>query len=142
MNSIPGRLIGIDVGEKRVGLARTDPMQMFPSAIGTFDPKGSLERISDECASEQVAGFVVGWPQRDENSPSDAMKMVDRFIKKLEGRFPGIPVYKVDEYLSSQEAMQVMIQSGVPRHKRREKGRLDQVAASLILERYLQSRRC
>jgi len=115
-------------------------MQLFPTAIGTFDPKTSLARIQEECASGHVAGFVVGWPQRDQDDPSEAMKMVDRYILKLQGRFPGLPVYKVDEYLSSQEAMEVMIQSGVPRHKRREKGRLDQVAASLILERYLQSR--
>lgn len=115
-------------------------MQLFPSVIGTFDPKASLGRIAEECASESVAGFVVGWPQRDQDEPSDAMKMVDRYIQKLQKRFPGVPVHKVDEYLSSQEAMQIMIQSGVPRHKRREKGRLDQVAASLILERYLESR--
>lgn len=139
MNILPGRLIGIDVGQKRVGLARTDPMQLFPSAIGTFTPKESLLHIEEECLAGQVAGLVVGWPQRDQDEPSDAMKMVERYIKKLHARFPSLPVYKVDEYLSSQEAMQVMIESGVPKHKRREKGRVDQVAASLILERYLQS---
>lgn len=140
MSTLPGRLIGIDVGQKRVGLARTDPMQLFPSAIGTFTPKESLQHIESECATGSVTGFVVGWPQRDQDVPSESMRMVERFIKKLNARFPNLPVYKVDEFLSSQEAMQIMIESGVPKHKRREKGRVDQVAASLILERYLQSR--
>jgi putative Holliday junction resolvase len=138
---LPGRLIGIDVGRKRVGLSRTDPMQLFPSAVGTFSPSESLEEIARQVRSEgPVAGFVVGMPRRHDEGPSEAETMVESYLKKLRGRFPDIPVHVVDEFLSSREAVGILVRSGVPKHKRREKGRIDQAAASVILQRYLESK--
>lgn len=141
MHPLPGRLIGIDVGLKRVGLSRTDPMQLFPNAVGTFTPSESMDEIARQVSSEgPVAGFVVGMPRRHDEGPSGAETMVESYLKKLRGRFPDIPIHAVDEFMSSREAMGILVQSGVPRHKRREKGRIDQAAASVILQRYLESK--
>lgn len=140
-----GRLVGVDVGASRVGLARTDPLQIIPSSIGTFAPKESLEQIA-RCIEQEgpVSGIVVGWPLQEgqmEGDPlSSTQQLVQRYVNKLKGRFPHMPVHLVDEYLSSREAMGILVGSGVPKSKRREKGRLDAAASCVILQRYLQSR--
>lgn len=140
-----GRLIGVDVGASRVGLARTDPLQIVPSPIGTYAPKESLERIARFLSEEgPVAGFAVGWPVREGQSegdpPNPTQELVLRYVRRLQGRFPGIPVRLVDEYLSSREAMGLLVDSAVPKGRRREKGRLDAAAACVILQRVLAGR--
>lgn len=138
--SLPGRLIGIDVGAKRVGLSRTDPMRIIPSPIGTFDPKESLKQIEEHVRTQgPVTGFVIGWPLNARGEASDSMKMVQDFASALERRFPNVPVHKVDEFKSSVEAMENLVQAGVPKGKRRDKARIDAAAASVLLQRYLAS---
>jgi putative Holliday junction resolvase len=134
-----GRLIGIDVGSKRVGLSRTDLLRTIPNPVGTFSQEESflqIKKIFDEGA---VLGFVIGWPLTTAGEESDAVKMVQNYIIKLEKDFPGVPIYKVDERFTSIQAVDLLVDSGVPKMKRREKGRIDVAAASIILQNFLES---
>lgn len=116
-------------------------MQLFPTPIGTFDPKESLRQIEEQVRSQgPVSGFVIGWPLNAQGDASDAMGPVASYLARLQRRFPTIPVHKVDEFKSSIEAMHHLVEAGVPRDKRRQKGRIDAAAASVILQRYLSSK--
>lgn len=136
-----GRLLGIDVGSKRVGIARTDFMRMISAPVGTFNPSNSFKEISRQIKNEgPILGIVVGWPLTPEGDSTTATPLVVKFIKKLKEDFPDIPVYKMDERFSSKEASQIMIDAGVPKKKRFKKGRLDQAAAAHILQQFLEAR--
>lgn len=135
-----GRLIGIDVGTKKVGLARTDLLRTSANAVGTFSPDDSLKEI-EKMANEEypVTGFVVGWPLTPDGEEADATRMVDRYLKRLNKAFPDIPVHLIDERYSSLTAVKNMIEAGVPRGKRRERGRIDMAAAAFLLQQYIES---
>lgn len=138
MNSF-GRIIGIDVGTKRVGLARSDLLRTSANPAGTFSPDEAIAEISKLHREQPILAFAVGWPLTTSGEESGATKMVDTFIKKLNRHFSEVPVYKIDERYSSKRAVQTMIKSGIPRKKRREKGRVDQTAAALILQQFLET---
>jgi putative Holliday junction resolvase len=122
-----------------VGLSRTDLLRTIPNPVGTFSQEESflqIKKIFDEGA---VLGFVIGWPLTTAGEESDAVKMVQNYIKKLEKDFSGVPIYKVDERFTSIQAVDLLVDSGVPKMKRREKGRIDVAAASIILQNFLES---
>lgn len=133
-----GRIIGIDVGTKRIGLARTDLLRISANPAGTFAPDEIFSEIEALKGEHPVHAFVVGWPLSASGEESGATEMVERFIKKLKKHFPSVPVYKVDERYSSVQAVQTLINSGVPKKKRREKSRIDQTAAAIILQKFLE----
>lgn len=135
-----GRIIGIDVGTKRTGLARTDLLRTSANPIGTFDSHEVFEELDKLVGNknERVVKIVVGWPLTPEGNEGDATKRVEKFIDKLDARYPDIKIEKIDERYTSKEAVQAMIDAGVPRKKRREKERIDQVAAAIILQKYLE----
>lgn len=135
-----GRIIGIDVGTKRTGLARTDLLRTSANPIGTFDSHEVFEELDKLVSNknERVVKIVVGWPLTPEGNEGDATKRVEKFIDKLDARYPDIKIEKIDERYTSKEAVQAMIDAGVPRKKRREKERIDQVAAAIILQKYLE----
>ncbi|MFV1883213.1 MAG: Holliday junction resolvase RuvX [Balneola sp.] len=131
------RLVGIDVGKKRIGIAQTDLLQTIASPVGTFSPEEvfpHLKKITEQSAVEK---FIVGWPLMPDGSEGSSIDMVKEFIKKLENEFPGIPVHKADERNTSTKAMRLMIEAGVSKKKRREKERVDRIAAAVILQNYL-----
>jgi len=134
-----GRLVGIDVGTKRVGVARTDLLRTVANPVGTFPPDEVLNVIAGFQDSHPVVGFVVGWPLTTSGEKGKATEMVEDFIKKLEKRFPGISIHRVDERYSSQEAMNTLINAGVSQKRRGKKGRVDQTAAALLLQHFLES---
>jgi putative holliday junction resolvase len=134
-----GRIIGIDVGTKRVGLARSDLLRTSANPAGTFSPDEAIAEISKLHQEQPILAFVIGWPLTTTGEASDATKMVDAYIKKLNRKFPEVPVYKIDERFSSKRAVKTLIDSGTPRKKRREKGRVDQAVAALILQEYLET---
>lgn len=135
-----GRLLGVDVGSKRVGLARTDPYRTFAGPVGTFTVSESFDEIKIQVEKHgPVIGIVVGWPLTPQGTPTDATGLAVSFIRKLEKDFPDIPIYKTDERYSSKEAGKILAQSGVPKKKRQQKGRLDQAAAAHILQQFLES---
>ncbi|WP_340106871.1 Holliday junction resolvase RuvX [Rhodohalobacter sp. 8-1] len=136
----PGRMIGIDVGGKRVGMARSDPFKSFASPIGTFSPNESFEEIKRQIENAgPVIGFVVGWPLTPQGDRTHATGLVEEYIKKLNKKFPDIETFMVDERFSSRDARKILVESGVPKKKRSEKGRVDQAVAAYLLQQFLES---
>ena len=133
------RLIGIDVGKKRCGLAQTDLLKTIASPVGTFSPDEIISEISRIVEKSPVEGFVVGWPLTADGREGSATNMAQEFINRLSNLFPTIPVTKVDERYTSSNAKEVMVKIGIPKKKRRQKERVDRIAAALILQSYLDS---
>ncbi len=135
-----GRFLGVDVGSKRVGLARTDLLKTAANPIGTFTPKESIQEIERQIKTEgPVCGIVVGWPLTPEGESTNATSLVIDYIEVLEKKFKDIKIYKMDERFSSRQALNIMVKSGVPKMKRRQKGRVDKAAAALILQQFLEA---
>lgn len=130
----------MDVGSKRVGLARTDLLRRSVNPIGTFTPKNSFLEIEKQILSEgPVKALVIGWPLTPQGDPTHATPLASDFYKKLKKKYPEIDIFKFDERYSSREALRLMAESGVPKKKRQKKGRLDQAAAALILTQFLEA---
>ncbi|MFD2531652.1 Holliday junction resolvase RuvX [Gracilimonas halophila] len=133
------RLIGIDVGKKRVGIAQTDLLKTIATPVGTFSPEEvftEIKKINDQFPVEK---FVIGWPLSLSGEEGSATQMVEKFIKKLRNYFPDIEIVKIDERYTSNQARTLMVEAGIPQKKRKEKGRVDRIAAAIILQNYLDS---
>lgn len=112
-----GRIIGIDYGKKRIGLAVTDPLQMFASPLNTVSPGEFDIFITDYLKKEEIDAFVIGYPVQMNNQPSESVKYINPFIRKLKKIFPGKLIHLVDERFTSKIAMQTMIAGGVKKRK-------------------------
>lgn len=135
-----GRIIGIDVGGKRVGLARSDPFKSFASPVGTFSPDESFDEIERQIKSAgPVTGFVVGWPLTPQGDRTHATGLVEKYVNKLKKKFPDIEIFMIDERFSSRDARKILVESGVPKKKRSKKGRVDQAVAAYLLQQFLES---
>jgi putative Holliday junction resolvase len=132
-----GRILGIDYGKKRVGLAITDPLHIFASPLETVNPEDFDNFINDYLRSEQIDAFVIGYPVQMNNRPSESVKYIDPFIEKLKRAFPGKPVYLVDERFTSRIAFKTMIDGGVKKKDRQDKSMVDRISASIILQSWL-----
>ena len=99
-----GRIIGIDYGNKRIGLAVTDPLQMFASPLTTINPSEFDSYIESYKKTEKIDAFVIGYPRQMNNQPSESVKYIDPFIRKLKKNYPDTPVYCVDERFTSRMA--------------------------------------
>lgn len=119
-------------------MARTDPLRTVPAPAGTWGPGEVFDAIRKELDAGPVAAIVVGWPLSLDDEETEATRMVRSFVKKLKQEFPKVPILRCDERYTSREAVQTMIRSGVPQKKRREKGRVDRIAAALILQQFLE----
>lgn len=135
-----GRIIGIDYGNKRIGLAVTDPMQMFASPLNTVSPAEFNIFITDYLKKEEIDAFVIGYPVQMNNQPSESVKYINPFIRKLKKTFPGKPIHLVDERFTSKIAMQTMIAGGVKKKERQNKSMIDKISASIILQSFIDSR--
>ena len=133
--------LGIDFGERRIGLAKSDPSGLIASAHRTITYKvlnKAIDEIVEEAEKLKVAGIVVGYPVApDEGSGGERCRMVDGFIEKLKKKYDG-PIYRMDERDSTEEAKEIMHRYGKKTGKEREK--LDRLAAAVILQRYLDER--
>ena len=132
-----GRILGIDYGRKRVGLAVTDPLKIFASPLNTISAHDIDNFIADYMASEEVEAFVIGYPVKLNNEPSESVKYINPFIRKLKKRFPGVPVHLVDERFTSQMALKTMIDGGLKKKERQNKSIIDMISASIILQSFL-----
>lgn len=135
-----GRVIGIDYGTKRTGLAATDPLRIIASALDTVPTPDVLHRLKEEAVRSAVDGFVVGLPLGLDGKETDATGPVRRFIVELERAFPGRWVETVDERFTSRIAERTLRQSGKGRQSRRDKSQLDRISATLILQGWLERR--
>ena len=131
------RILGIDYGRKRVGLAVSDPLGIFASSLETVPAATVIDYIKNYTQKENVSMFVVGYPMNLNNKPSEAAKYVDQFLNLLKKHFPLIPVILEDERFTSQLAFKAMIDGGVKKMDRREKGTVDKISAAIILQTYL-----
>ncbi|MGB1242045.1 MAG: Holliday junction resolvase RuvX, partial [Chitinophagales bacterium] len=123
------RILAIDYGMKRTGLAVTDPMQIIATGLTAVDTKNIFDFLKDYLNSEEVEQFVVGYPIHLDGNESPMSLAVDRFIEKLQKNHPHIPVDKEDERFTSQMAARALVQSGVKKKKRQNKKLLDEVSA-------------
>lgn len=132
-----GRIIAIDHGRKRCGVAVTDPLQISVNPLGTYHPQDLIPELKEYHRREELERIVVGAPSDEYGEPSSHAKEADGFCKRLKKAFPEIPIERSDESFTSREAMGILIKSGVKKKERRDKGRIDRLSACLILERYL-----
>ncbi len=134
-----GRILAIDFGTKRTGIAVTDEMQIIASGLTTVDTKTLLTFLKDYVVSENVEKFVVGLPKQMNNTASESELDIQKFLLKLEKSLPQIPVERVDERFTSKMAFQTMIDSGLKKKQRKNKALVDEISATLILQSYLAS---
>lgn len=135
-----GRVLCIDYGLKRCGLAVTDPERIISTALATVDAHTLVEFLRAYISREVVDTIVVGLPRNLDGSDTDATQPVRHFAGRLRRAFPGIPVVFADEQYSSLMAARALSEMGLGRKRRRDKGLIDRTAATLILQDYLQSR--
>jgi len=132
-----GRIMAIDYGGKRCGIAITDESQIIASGLTTIDTKDILSWLKDYVSKEEVELFVVGEPKRLHGEPSESEKLIKPFLEKLNKLIPEIPVKRLDERFTSKMAFDTMIASGISKKKRRDKALVDQISATIILQDYL-----
>lgn len=132
------RILCIDYGGKRTGLAVTDPLQIIASALTTIESKTLIPFLKNYFQQEQVELILIGEPKNWDDSDTHATPLVEQCIKELNKNFPTIPVKKVDERYTSKLASQAMVQMGMKKKDRQKKGNVDQIAATIMLQEYLQ----
>jgi putative Holliday junction resolvase len=132
------RLIGIDYGTKRVGLATTDPLKLIANTLATVHAKDVIQYLKDYMVTEEVECFVVGKPMKLDGSDSQSAVHVEKFVHLLRKNFPDIPVEMIDERFTSSIATRSMLEMGLKKKDRAKKGNVDQISAVLILQTYMQ----
>ena len=135
-----GRVLAIDYGEKRTGIAITDPLQIVASGLTTVDTNSLIDFLKNYCSEENVDLFVVGLPKKMNNQPSLSESLIKPFIIKLKSSFPKISIIRIDERFTSKIALRTMIDSGLKKKQRKNKSLIDQISATLILQSYLDSK--
>lgn len=132
-----GRILAIDYGLKRTGIAVTDPLKIIASALTTIPTAELMDFLEKYCSEEEVECFVVGLPMHADGNPAQIAAQIDDFAEKLRKKFPQQPVVRQDERYTSVDAQRIILQSGIKKQKRRDKSLVDKIAAALILEQYM-----
>ncbi len=135
-----GRIVAIDFGQKRVGLAVTDELQIIATALDTVHVKDIFDYLQKYVLHENVEKFVVGQPRNLDNSASDSQIFTEPFVRKLKKQFPQIPVFRVDERFTSKMAKDVILNSGIGKMARQDKNLVDKVSATIMLQSFMQER--
>lgn len=136
---IPGRIMAIDYGTKRVGIAVTDENCIIAGKLGTVMSHLAVNYISDYLKNEKVNCIVIGQPKQKDNTPSDVYNLILNFGKALQKKFPLIPVVLYDERFTSKMAFQAMIDGGLKKSDRRNKSLVDSVSAVILLQSYMEA---
>ncbi len=134
------RILALDFGTKRTGIAVTDELQIIASGLTTVNTKELLSFLKDYLSKEQVELFLIGEPKQMDNTESESEKYIKPFIEKLQKEFPEIPIKREDERFTSKMAVQTMIDSGLKKKQRQNKALVDEISATLILQSYLYSK--
>jgi len=134
------RLMAFDYGTKRIGIAVTDPLQIIATALTTVHPEEIWTFLKTYLLTEQVATFVVGKPLQMDGTDSESASHVVGFVRKLKKEFPAIAVVEVDERFTSKMASSAIAQSGMKKNKRQNKGLVDTVSATIILQTYMDTK--
>ena len=133
------RILSIDYGLKRTGLAVTDPLQIIATGLTTVESKQLIPFLKDYFSKEQVELIIIGEPKNLDDSDTHATPLAEKCIKDLQKNFPGLPIKKVDERFTSKLASQAMIEMGMKKKQRRDKALVDEIAATIMLQDYMRS---
>ncbi|MBR5654477.1 MAG: Holliday junction resolvase RuvX [Prevotella sp.] len=133
------RILAIDYGKKRTGLAVTDPLQIIAGGLATVSTSTLMKWLAEYFQKEQVQQVVVGEPRQNDGSPSENHQRVMMFVNNFKKKFPDIPVTLYDERFTSVIAHQTMIDAGLKKKARQNKALVDEISATIILQSYLQS---
>ena len=135
------RIIAFDYGTKRIGVAVTDPLQIIATGLDTIHPTQIVEFLKKYMQTEQVEAFVLGDPKQMDGTPSDSAQHVKGFSTILKKNFPEVPQHWVDERFTSKLAQETIMKSGLKKQDRRDKNRVDTIAATIILQYFMQEHR-
>lgn len=133
-----GRILAIDYGLKRTGLAVTDPLRIIATGLVTVESRELMNFLHEYFKKELVDQVIIGWPMNWDDSPTDATPLVEKFLVKFSKAFPSVPVEKVDERFTSKMARTAMLEMGLKKKERRNKALVDEIAATILLQEYLQ----
>lgn len=134
------RILAIDYGSKRVGVAVTDTLQMIASGLTTVHSKDIISFLEDYMSKEEVECIVVGEAKDLQNNPAESARFIEPFVVHLGRKFPSVKIERVDERFTSKMAFQTMIDGGLKKKDRRNKGLIDEISATIILQSYLEQR--
>ncbi len=132
---ISPRILSVDYGSKRVGLAKADPLYLFAQPLDTCSPSSSISRLVSFHKKDPIGVIVIGWPLHEDGTEGEATERVNRYISQLQKRLPEVEIIRWDERYTSEEAKSRLIS----RHKKKRYGQIDQIAACIILQEYLDS---
>lgn len=132
-----GRIIALDYGQKRVGIAVTDPLRIIATALTTVHSKDIFPFLNEYFSKEPVDIIVVGYPKQMNNKPSEAIKFIKPFFEKLQKTYPSIKCILFDERFTSKIALQSMIEAGSKKNDRQKKENIDKISATLLLQDFL-----
>lgn len=135
------RILSIDYGKKRTGIAVTDPLQLIANGLTTVDTNVLMDFLTEYMAHEKVERIVVGHPRQMDNTDSENMKRIIPFVNRLKKLFPQVPVEMVDERFTSVLAHQAMLAGGLKKRARKNKALVDEISATIILQSYMESRK-
>jgi putative Holliday junction resolvase len=135
-----GRIVAIDYGRKRVGLAVTDELQIFATSLTTVAAKDVMNFLKAYVLKEPVDCFVVGQPRQMNNTDSESVRFIEPFVRLLQNQFPLIPVARIDERFTSKMASATILEAGLKKKDRQNKALVDTVSATIILQSYLEMR--
>ena len=133
-----GRILSIDYGGKRTGLAVTDPLKIIASGLGTVETPKLMQFLKDYISREPVELVIIGMPVNWDDTETHATPLVKKFIAAFQKHLPGIPIQEVDERYTSKLASQAMLQMGLKKNQRQNKAMVDEIAATIMLQEYLQ----
>lgn len=136
-----GRVLAIDYGRKKSGVAVTDPMQIIANGLTTVSTHELYDFLVKYMQEEEVETVVMGYPTQSTGEESESMKYIEPFVNRLKKNFPSLPVVWVDERFTSQLAFQAMIDGGLKKKARQDKAMIDKVSATIILQTYLEQKR-
>lgn len=136
-----GRLLAIDYGKKRVGIAASDPLQIIANGLTTVDTPKIFEFLKSYFEKETVDVVVVGLPKQMNNEASENMGRVEEFVTKLKKLYPNMPIEYYDERFTSKIAQRTMIDGGLSKKQRMNKALVDEISATIILQSYMESKR-
>ncbi len=135
------RILSIDYGKKRTGLAVTDPLQIIAGGLVTVATSALFDYLKEYIAKEQVERIIIGEPKQPNGMPSENMGRVTQFVNRWRKAFPDIPIELYDERFTSVLAHKAMLDSGLRKKKRQDKALVDEISATIILQSYLESAR-
>jgi len=136
-----GRILSIDYGNVRVGLAVTDPLKIIATRLTTVSANDIWDFLADYIAREEVEMVIVGYPKQLNNEPSEAIRYINPFLKKFQVIYKDMPLKLMDERFTSKMAFQTMIDAGVKKKDRQNKATIDGVSATIILQSYLEEQK-